>query len=101
MGWLLGLGAVNRNYRYVRTVFATFFEFYYAVGQGEQGMVLANAHVSARMVSGTPLTNDDITGNDGLATINLHTQSLAMRFATVVRTTCSFFVCHFLMKLKR
>jgi hypothetical protein len=23
-----------------------------------------------------------------------------MRFATVVRTTCSFFVCHFCMKLK-
>jgi hypothetical protein len=83
---LLGLrfSAVHRHHRYVRTVFTSFSEFYYAVGQGKQSMVFANTYVSARMVSGSPLTNDNITGDDGLATINLHTQPLAMRFATVV-----------------
>ena len=42
-------------------------ELHAAVGQREQGVILAHADVLARVEVGATLTNDDVAGDDGFA----------------------------------
>ncbi len=85
-----------RKYRHERTIFSSFSELNYAIYQSKQGMVFTDTYVLAWVVRSASLSYNDVTSDDILATINLNTKSFGMRFATVVRTTSSFFVCHFL-----
>lgn len=59
-------------------------------------MVFSHPDVLARIVGRTPLAHDDIAGLCELASEKLHTQTLAFRFASVLRATYSFLMCHFL-----
>ena len=47
-------------------------------------MILAHTHVNVRMVLGSPLTNDDVTGNSVLTAKYFHSQTLAMRLTAVL-----------------
>src|SRR5690606_3160172 len=65
-----------------------------AVGQREQGVVLADADVVARVVLGAALADDDVAREDGLAAVALDTQSFGFGVAAVTGTAAGFFVCH-------
>ena len=71
------------NYRNIGAVFATFFELYCAVNQGEQGVVLAHTHVFAGVVYCAALANDDVAGYAFLTAENLNAQAFAFGFTTV------------------
>jgi hypothetical protein len=91
----LRFGFYFRYYRNVRTVLNTFFELNYTVNHSEQCVVFAHTHVYTRVMRSTSLSYNDVTSDDILATINFNTKSFRMRLAAVIRTTSSFFVCHF------
>ena len=57
-------------------------------------MVLAHAYVEAGVVDCTALALDDVAGLAGLTTENLDAEALALRLASVLRTTYTFFMCH-------
>lgn len=61
-----------RNYRYVRTVVAFLFEHNFTVDQSVQCMVFAHANTFSRVVLGTTLANDDVTGDAGLTSEDLN-----------------------------
>lgn len=62
-------------------------------------MVFSNTHVFSGMMNSTSLTNQNITGLSILSTEYFDTQSFAFRFTTVLRTTNTFLMCHFLRSL--
>ncbi len=62
-------------------------------------MILADTYVLARMMNRASLTNDDVTSLSYLTAKKLNTQSLALRLAAVLRTTYTFFMCHFFLLL--
>ncbi len=76
-------------------------EIYGSVYQCVECVVLANTYILARVVLRAALANDDVACNGFLATPNLNTKSLCCRFASVLRTTYTFFMCHikFLLEL--
>ena len=67
------------------------------VDEGIQGVILAHTHVYTRVVNSTALTLDDVSGLNLLATENLNSESFAFRLTTVLRTTYTFFMCHFFL----
>lgn len=69
-------------------------EFHGALAQCEQGIVFAAADVLAGMEVGATLANDDIAGDDVLATEALHAKSLGMRVAAVTGGAKTFFMSH-------
>ena len=54
-----------------------------AFGLGEQGVILANAHVIAGMELGTALTHDDVARNGNLAAVKLYAQTAPGAVTTV------------------
>jgi hypothetical protein len=82
------------KYGNVRFVFPLAGELDGAVDEGVKSVVLTHAHVEARVVSGTPLTDDDVAGlYDFLAEL-LDSEPFGMRLTTVLGTGLTFFVCH-------
>ena len=69
-------------------------EFHGALAQCEQGIVFATADGLAGMEVGTTLANDDVAGDDVLATEALHAKSLGMRVAAVTGGAKTFFMSH-------
>ncbi len=69
-------------------------EFHGALAQSEQGVVFATADVLAGMEMGATLANDDVAGDDVLAAVALHAQSLSMRVAAVTGGAKTFFMSH-------
>ena len=53
-------------------------EFNFAIDHCIQGVVFADPYVAAGMMYGTPLPDQNITGPDYLASVEFHTQSLAL-----------------------
>ena len=90
---------VCRYNRYIRTVLLTFAEYYRTVYQSEQRVVFTHTYVLTRVMYCTSLTYQDISGLGILTTENFDTQSFAFRFTTVLRTTNTFLMCHFLRSL--
>jgi hypothetical protein len=84
-----------RNYRNERTVVRAFVELHNTIAQGENRMIFSKTYVLTGMMFGAALANDDITGNHLLTAKDFYTEAFAMRFAAVLTTTCSFFMCHF------
>lgn len=84
----------DRENRDVRFVVGCFLEINYTVNESEKGVILTHADILSRVVLCTTLTYDDIACNDMLATENFDSESFAMRLATILRTTYTFFMCH-------
>ena len=76
------------------TVFA-YSEEYGAVNERVDCVVFAHTDVEAGMMHGAALTFDDVAGFANLAAKEFHTESLAFRLTAVLRTTYTFFMCHF------
>ena len=77
-------------------VASSFSEFNQTIGQSKQREVSSNAYILAGMVLRTPLTNDDISCDCRLTSIDLNSQALALRVPTVLYATFTFFVSHIL-----
>ena len=60
-------------------------------------MILAHADIYTRMVNSTTLTLYNVTCLNTLTTENLNAESFAFRLTTVLRTTYTFFMCHFFL----
>lgn len=90
---------VCRYNRYIRTVLLTFAEYYRTVYQSEQRVVFTHTYVLTRVMYCTSLTYQNVSGFGILTTENFDTQSFAFRFTTVLRTTNTFLMCHFLRSL--
>src|SRR5437660_120206 len=58
-----------------------------AGGQGEEGVVAAEADVAAGVEAGAALADDDAAGLDRLAAEDLHAEALAVRLAAVAAGT--------------
>ena len=58
-------------------------ELYDAFFEGEKRIVFATSYVEARVISSAALSNDDASGADALAAVNLDAQPLASGFAPV------------------
>src|SRR5437868_6928808 len=69
-------------------------ERHHAGGQGEQGVVLAAADIPSGLIARAALADDDAAGQDGLPTVDLHAQPLAVRLAPVPAGTLTFLMCH-------
>src|SRR5438045_8021882 len=65
-----------------------------AVGKREQGVILADADVVARVPFGAALAHDDVAGAHGLAAELLHTKALALTVAAVAGRAACFLMCH-------
>jgi hypothetical protein len=65
-----------------------------AGGEGEEGVVSADAYVFAGVVFGAALANDDVAGYYFLTAIYFNAQPLALGLAAVFYFSFAFFVCH-------
>src|SRR5690606_32660291 len=65
-----------------------------AIDQREQRVVAAQADARTRVELGAALTDDDVAGLDGLATVHLDAEVLRVGVAAVARGTYALFVCH-------
>ena len=65
------------------------------VRECEQRVVLADAHVLARVEVGATLANQNVASHDGFAAELLHTEVLEIRIATVARAGSALLMCHF------
>jgi hypothetical protein len=74
----------------------SFPEFDQAVGQCEQSKVSSYADILAGMILCSALTNDDIACDRGLTSVDLYSQTLALRVPTVLYAAFTFFVSHIL-----
>jgi hypothetical protein len=79
-GLLLGLDADRAP-----VLSASCLESHVAVGQREQRVIAADADVVSRMELSATLANDDRTGADRLAAIDLDAEPLCLRVAPVAR----------------
>src|SRR5215203_1766153 len=70
------------------------FKFDQAVDQRIQRVVAADADVVARMELGATLANDDAARANGVAVVELDSQSLRLAVAAVAGATDSLFMCH-------
>ena len=69
-------------------------EEYAAINQGEDGVVAAHAYALTGVELGATLANDDVAGDNSLATELLHAEALAAGIATVTNGTLTFLMCH-------
>src|SRR4029079_8799370 len=89
---LCGSGCVNDVHE--SSVGLSFFEFYDAICECEQGEISSNSDVLAGVVFGAALTKDNVSCNSRLATKNFHTESFTLRVTAVLYTAFAFFMCH-------
>ena len=75
-------------------------EHYCAVYECIDGMVFAHAHIKAGMVNSAALALDDIACLSLLATENFYSESFRLRLTAVLRTTYTFFMCHFSLSFR-
>lgn len=90
----LGCSFCREDMHYALVV-ATAGKFHGAVNKGEYRMVSAESDILTGMVSCSALADDDIAGNNFLATPDLNAEAFTVAFATVFGTTDSFFMCHY------
>lgn len=57
-------------------------------------MVFTNTYILTGVVTCTALTNNDVSGNCCLASVNFYTETFAVGLTAVLGTTDPFFVCH-------
>src|SRR5215468_10194326 len=91
---LLGRTLRHRIDRYVDATLGFGTELDFAVGEREQGVVLAEADILPRVPLGAPLARQDVASEHLFAAENLQAQALGMRIAAVARRAACFLVCH-------
>ena len=69
-------------------------ELHFAGLKREQSIVLADAHVKARVVVGAALAYQNFTSVNQLTAETLDAQALRVRITTVVGRTETFLMCH-------
>lgn len=74
-------------------------EFHLTFDECVDRMVFADPDVLTGMVLRSALTDNDIAGDDSFATEFFYTEALAMRLASVLGTTGTFFMSHDLLFL--
>ena len=95
----LRFGLRLRLYRYERAVAPFLTKYNNTIGQCEECMVFTHTYIISRMVHCTALTHENVTGSCSLTPEYLHAQPFTFRFTAVLRTTNTFFMCHFLLIL--
>ncbi len=85
--------------RYHALVTSSFVELHYAINQSIECVIFTDAHVSARIVLGATLTHDDVASYYIFTAEFFHAESLRSRLTAVLRTTYTFFMCHFYVLL--
>src|SRR5205085_9481938 len=65
-----------------------------AGGKREQGVILADADIDARVDPGPALAHDDVAADHFLAAELLHAEATARAVATVAGGTACLFMCH-------
>src|SRR5690348_14563663 len=65
-----------------------------AVGKREQGVILAEPDVAARVPLGAALAHDDVAGEHSLTAELLHAEALALAVAAVAGRAACFLMCH-------
>src|SRR5437773_3597557 len=70
------------------------FELDFAVDEGEQRVILADADVDAGVHFGPALADDDGSRDDRLAAEGFDAKPCGLRIAAVTRAAACFFVCH-------
>jgi len=96
---VLRFGLYLRLYRYERAVVPSLTEYHYAIDQCEECMVFTDTYIFSGMVYCAALPHEDVTCFGHFTTEYLNAQSFTFRFAAVLRTTNTFFMCHFLLIL--
>src|SRR5689334_17581267 len=91
---LLGRSLRHRSNRYENAAFVFRAVLDLAVDQREQGVVLTQTDVGARMPLGAALARDDVAGKHLLAAENLQAEALGVRVAAVARGAACFLVGH-------
>jgi hypothetical protein len=69
-------------------------KFYVAIHKCPDRVVTAEADIAAGLEFGSTLAEDDVTGDDGLATEFFNAKTLADAVASVFDTALSFFMSH-------
>ena len=83
-----------RYYRHIRFAIIFFSKANLTIYQGKNGMVLSETYVFTWMMLGTSLSDDDVSGDNGLSAEFLYTKTFTLRFSSVFGTTDTFFVSH-------
>ena len=74
---------------------ATFaVELHLAIDEGEERVIATLTDALTSVEFRAELTNDDVAGDDLLATVTLHTATLTIRITTVAAGALTFFMCH-------
>src|ERR1051326_1752827 len=89
-----GCSLLARLHRYEGAALARPAEDDLALGGGEDGVVLADAYVSARVKLGAALAQDNIAGEHILAAVALDAEAPTGAVAPVARTAACFLVGH-------
>src|ERR1700688_3211847 len=84
----------HRDHGYVGAALGFGLELHFSVGQCEQCVILAYAHVLAGVPFGAALARKNIAGEHRLAAEQFHAEATARRIATVARGTACFLVSH-------
>ena len=77
---LVGFFRIDRN---LLTLCIEAFKLHLAVNEGEQGEILAHAHIVALVEVRTALTNDNVSSLDDFARVLLDTKILGVTVAAV------------------
>src|SRR5207245_9000407 len=91
---LLGRSLRHRQNRYEHPALGFGTELDATVGQREQGMVLAQAYIGARVPLGAALARDDVAGKHVLAAATLQAEPLTDRVAAVAGCSGCYPVGH-------
>ena len=69
-------------------------EAYNTVYEGEDGVIPTKPNILSRQKFCAALANNDVSGNDLLATELLHAQAFADAVASVLNAALTFLMCH-------
>src|SRR5205814_3193517 len=84
----------HRDHGYISAALGFGLELDSSVGQCEQRVILAYAHVLPGMPFGAALARKDIAGEHRLAAEQFHAEASARRVAAVARRTACFLMRH-------
>jgi hypothetical protein len=79
---------------YTLSCFSYAFKFHGSRGKCKQGVIAADTDIDTGVKLRSPLTHEDIPGENYLTTKPFHSEALGITFAAVPRTATAFFMSH-------